>query len=115
MIDGFGTEEQRSTWIPRLASCRPSRPTASPSRAPAPDAAALATRAERDGDEYVLTGVKQFISGAGRRISTSSWRALAARTKGHLTFLVEKDCAGLEFPVHKNAPRWAGTPSPPRR
>jgi hypothetical protein len=29
------------------------------------DAAALATSATRDGDEYVLTGVKQFISGAG--------------------------------------------------
>ena len=33
------------------------------------DAAALTTRAVRDGDHYVLNGQKQFISGAGARRS----------------------------------------------
>ena len=35
------------------------------------DAAALATRARRDGDDYVLNGTKAFISGGGR--SESMW------------------------------------------
>ena len=36
------------------------------------DAAALRTRAVRDGDHYVLNGQKQFISGAGKG-GDSTW------------------------------------------
>ena len=62
------------------------------------DAAALRTRAVRDGDDYVLDGVKQFISGAG----TSDVYVVMARTgvdgpRGISAFVVEKDTPGLEF------------------
>jgi alkylation response protein AidB-like acyl-CoA dehydrogenase len=65
MIDHYGSPEQRSTLLPGLcamdvlASYCLTEPDAGS------DAAALRTTAVRDGDEFVLTGVKQFISGAG--------------------------------------------------
>ena len=55
------------------------------------DAAALKTRAVRDGDHYVLNGAKQFISGAG----VSDLYVVMARTgeagpSGISTLVVEK-------------------------
>src|SRR5437660_24219 len=65
MIDRFGDAEQRRKFLPplvsmeRLASYCLTEPNAGS------DAAALRTRATRQGDHYVLNGQKQFISGAG--------------------------------------------------
>jgi alkylation response protein AidB-like acyl-CoA dehydrogenase len=65
MIDGFGSDEQRHEFLPglvgmeRLASYCLSEPGSGS------DAAALRTRAVRDGNTYVLDGQKQFIFGAG--------------------------------------------------
>ena len=62
------------------------------------DAAALRTRAVRDGDDYVLNGTKPFISGAG----VSDLYLVMVRTGGdgaarHLRLLIEKDTPGLSF------------------
>src|SRR5579862_7462394 len=63
MIDAFGSDEQRRKWLPSLcrmelfASYCLTEPDAGS------DAAALKTRAVRDGDHYVLNGQKVFISG----------------------------------------------------
>src|SRR6201990_3449259 len=65
MIDAYGNDTQRQRWLPKLcwmdvlATYCLTEPGASS------DAAALRTRAVRDGDHYVLNGQKQFISGAG--------------------------------------------------
>src|SRR6516162_2295316 len=65
MIDAYGNDSQRRKWLPRLntmdhlASYCLSEPSVGS------DAAALKTRAVRDGDYYVVNGMKQFISGAG--------------------------------------------------
>ncbi len=65
MIDTWGTPEQRQRWLPgllrmdQLASYCLTEPGAGS------DAAALKTKATRDGDGYILNGQKQFISGAG--------------------------------------------------
>ena len=75
---------------------------------------ALRTKAVREGDSYVLDGVKQFISGAG----ASDVYVVMARTggegpRGISAFVVEKDTPGLSFGANER--RWAGTPNPPRR
>lgn len=65
MIDTYGDDAQRAHWLPMLTAMsefggyRLTEPGAGS------DAANIATSAVRDGDDYVLTGVKQFISGAG--------------------------------------------------
>ena len=65
MIDTFGDDDQRERWVPRLASMEHLGSYCLTEPDAGSDAGALATRAVRDGDDYVLTGVKQFISGAG--------------------------------------------------
>jgi alkylation response protein AidB-like acyl-CoA dehydrogenase len=79
MIDAFGSAAQRQQWLPSLcrmdlfASYCLTEPDAGS------DAAALTTRAVRDGDCYVLNGQKLFISGAGE----SGLYAVMARTGGN--------------------------------
>ena len=65
MIDSFGSDEQRQKWLPDLCTMEKLASYCLTEPGAGSDAAALRTRAERDGDHYVLTGQKQFISGAG--------------------------------------------------
>ena len=103
----------------RLASkeangCRSSAPwnfwraTASPN--PAPDAAALATRAARDGDTYVLNGQKQFISGADGDLYV-----VMARTGNagpwHRTFVVPGDTPGISLGANERKMGWNAQPT----
>jgi alkylation response protein AidB-like acyl-CoA dehydrogenase len=57
-----GTDEQRARWIPRLASGEQLIAFALTEAEAGSDVAALRTRAVRDGDDYVLSGAKRFIS-----------------------------------------------------
>ncbi|MDX6483025.1 MAG: hypothetical protein QOE95_796 [Gaiellaceae bacterium] len=93
----WGTEEQRSAWLPSLASGEALGCYALTEPGCGSDAAALATRAERDGDGWALTGSKVFIT-------LGSWASVAivvARTggegpRGITAFLVPTDAAGFE-------------------
>lgn len=112
MVDSYGTDEQRARWIPRLASMETIASYCLTEPGAGSDAAALATRAVRSGDEYVLTGVKQFISGAG----SSDLYVIMARTgdagpKGISTFLVEKDSPGLSFGAQEHKMGWHAQPT----
>lgn len=76
MIDTYGNAEQRKSWIPRLASMDAIASYCLTEPGAGSDAATLRTKAVRDGDHFVLDGVKQFISGAG----TSDVYVIMART-----------------------------------
>ena len=75
MIDAFGTAEQRKSWVPRLASMDAIASYCLTEPGAGSDAGALSTRAVKHGSgkdaDYVLDGVKQFISGAGASTCTS--------------------------------------------
>src|SRR4029079_5411052 len=66
MIDAFGSDEQRRRWLTKLCSMEFAASYCLTEPGAGSDAAALRTRAVRDGDHYVLNGPKQFISGASR-------------------------------------------------
>nr|WP_206038096.1 acyl-CoA dehydrogenase family protein [Rhodococcus sp. HNM0569] len=93
----FGTEEQKQRWLPdmlggaTIGAYSLSEPQAGS------DAAALACRARRDGDDYVIDGTKAWITHGG----VADFYNLFARTgegsKGISCFLVPKDTEGLEF------------------
>src|SRR6202167_3924082 len=65
LIDAFGTKEQRYKWLPKLCAMELLASYCLTEPGVGSDAAALTSRAVRDGDHYVLDGQKQFISGAG--------------------------------------------------
>ena len=65
MIDTYGTEELRKKYIPQMAAfeCLGSYCLTEPDSGS--DAAALKTKAKRDGDHFIVNGSKAFISGSG--------------------------------------------------
>ncbi|MEJ6019240.1 acyl-CoA dehydrogenase family protein [Corynebacterium sp. H113] len=112
MIDEFGTEEQRAEFIPQLAAMDKIGSYCLTEPDAGSDAANLTTRAVRDGDEWVLNGVKQFISGAG----VSDVYLVMARTgdsgaKGISAFIVDKDTEGLSFGANEKKMGWKNQPT----
>jgi alkylation response protein AidB-like acyl-CoA dehydrogenase len=61
----FGNEEQKRTWLPRLASGELLGAFALTEPAAGSDAASLQATARRTGDGYVLNGTKIFITNVG--------------------------------------------------
>ncbi|HEX7321322.1 MAG TPA: acyl-CoA dehydrogenase family protein [Mycobacterium sp.] len=116
MIDSYGTEEQRKSWVHRLASMDVIASYCLTEPGAGSDASALSTRAVRSGGDYVLDGVKQFISGAG----TSDVYVVMARTgsgqgpRNHRSisaFIVEKDAPGLSFGAQEQKMGWHAQPT----
>jgi len=88
LIKMHGTEEQRRRWLPRLATgeLRGCLSLSEPDAGS--DTSALKCRAERDGDEFVVTGTKTWVTNGAR----AGLVALAARTTEGITcFMVEKE------------------------
>lgn len=112
MVDDFGSDELRAQWVPQLASMESLGSYCLTEPGVGSDAAALTTRAVRDGDEYILTGVKQFISGAG----ASAAYIVMARTadtghRGISAFLVPAGIPGLSFGPNEKKMGWNAQPT----
>lgn len=112
VVDRNGTPQQRAQWLPRLCSLELLGAYCLSEPACGSDASALTTRATRDGDSFVLNGVKQFISGAG----AADLYIVMARTggpgpRGISAFLVEKDVAGLSFGACEKKMGWNAQPT----
>lgn len=112
MIDSFGSDELRAEWLPRLTSMELIASYCLTEPGSGSDAAAMKTRAVRDGGDYVLNGSKQFISGAG----TSDVYVIMARTgddgaRGVSAFVVPKDTPGLSFGANEKKMGWKSQPT----
>jgi alkylation response protein AidB-like acyl-CoA dehydrogenase len=116
MVDTFGTDEQRKSWVPKLASMEAIASYCLTEPGAGSDAGALRTKAVRDGSDYVLDGVKQFISGAG----VSDAYVVMARTGFDETqpgprqisaFIVEKGTPGLSFGADEVKMGWNAQPT----
>lgn len=98
LIDQYGSEAIRQTWLPRLATMEILSSYCLTEPGSGSDAASLKTTAVREKDFYILNGTKAFISGGG----TSDIYVCMVRTgkegpKGISCILVEKDQPGLSF------------------
>ena len=114
MIDTYGDDEQRSRWLPSLTAMQEFGGYCLTEPGAGSDAANIATSAVREGDEYVLTGVKQFISGAGE----AAVYVVMARTgepgaKGISAFLVPGDAENLSFGAPEKKMGWHAQPTRP--
>jgi len=112
MIDTFGTDDQRRRWLPNLVAMTELGSYCLTEPGAGSDAAAITTSAIPDGDEYVLTGVKQFISGAGAAaVYVVMARTGAPGAKGITAFLVPADAAGLSFGPNEHKMGWNAQPT----
>ncbi len=112
MIDRYGDQSQRDRFLPDLVSMKTLASYCLTEPASGSDAAALTTRAQPDGDEYVLDGTKQFISGAGE----TDLYLIMARTGGSgaggvSCFIVPRDAAGLSFGANERKMGWNAQPT----
>ncbi|CPT92023.1 Probable acyl-CoA dehydrogenase [Mycobacteroides abscessus] len=112
MIDEFGSEEQRQRWLPSMCTMEALGAYCLTEPECGSDASALRTSAVRDGDQYVLNGVKQFISGAG----TADLYVVMARTggpgpRGISTIVVPKGTPGLSFGPPERKMGWHAQPT----
>ncbi|KAB2714710.1 acyl-CoA dehydrogenase [Brucella intermedia] len=112
MIDTFGNEEQRQRFLPKLTSMESLASYCLTEPGSGSDAAALRTRATRDGDHYILNGSKQFISGAGATdIYVTMVRTGEDGPKGISTIVVPKDAPGLSFGANEFKMGWNAQPT----
>lgn len=112
MIDRYGSEEQRRRWLPSLTSMKTLASYCLTEPGVGSDASALRSRAVRHGNDYVLNGQKQFISGAG----SSDIYIVMARTgeegpRGISAFIIEKDTPGLSFGANEKKMGWNAQPT----
>ncbi len=112
MIDAFGADAQRRRFLPALTSMDTIASYCLTEPGSGSDAAALRTRAVRDGGDYVLNGSKAFISGGG----VSDLYVTMVRTGGEgpdgiSCIAVEKDTAGLSFGAPERKLGWHSQPT----
>ncbi|MEV0718688.1 acyl-CoA dehydrogenase family protein [Asanoa sp. NPDC050611] len=95
-IAAHGSDSQRSSWLPRLCSGTALGCFALTEPGTGSDAANLATRAVRDGDDWLLTGSKLFITnGTWADVALVFARTGGPGPRGVTAFLVETDTPGL--------------------
>jgi alkylation response protein AidB-like acyl-CoA dehydrogenase len=114
MVDRYGSDEQRATWLPRLCSMEIFGAYCLSEPASGSDAAALETRAVLDGEHYVVDGVKQFISAAG----VAGLYIVMVRTgqpgpRGVTALLVDESTDGLSFGRLEDKMGWNAQPTRP--
>ena len=112
MIDRFGDAAQRRRFLPKLLTMEHFASYCLTEPGSGSDAASLATRAEREGDDYVLNGAKAFISGGG----ASDLYLVMARTggpgaKGISCIAVERGTPGLSFGRNEKKLGWNSQPT----
>lgn len=112
MIDRFGGQAVKATYLPRLVAMDQIASYCLTEPGSGSDAAALKTRAVRDGDDYIVTGTKQFISGGGENeIYVTMVRTGEEGPKGISCLVIEKDMPGLSFGANERKLGWHSQPT----
>jgi alkylation response protein AidB-like acyl-CoA dehydrogenase len=112
MIDRFGSDALRHRFLPKLTTMELVASYCLTEPNSGSDAAALRTKAVKDGDHYVLNGSKAFISGAG----VSDLYVCMVRTgedgpKGISCLVIEKGTPGLSFGKPEKKMGWNSQPT----
>jgi len=112
MVARWGGQVLCEQWVPRLASGQALASYCLTEAQAGSDAASLRTRAERQGERYVLNGSKAFISGAG----STDLLVVMARTgidgaSGISAFAVPADTPGISFGKNEEKMGWKSQPT----
>jgi alkylation response protein AidB-like acyl-CoA dehydrogenase len=112
MIDRFGSAAVKEKYLPslipmeRMASYCLTEPSSGS------DAAALKTKAVKDGDTYIVSGSKAFISGGGENeVYVTMVRTGQDGPKGISCLVIEKDMPGVSFGAQEKKLGWHSQPT----
>jgi len=112
MIDTYGSDELKGRYLPDLVNMDRIASYCLTEPGSGSDAAALKTSARRDGDDYVVNGSKQFISGAGENeVYVVMVRTGEDGPKGISCLVVDKDMAGVSFGANEKKLGWHSQPT----
>ena len=112
MIDCFGSQTVKDKYLPSLIGCDLIASYCLTEPSAGSDAASLRTKAVRDGDHYVVTGSKAFISGGGANdIYVTMVRTGEDGPKGITCLVIEKDMPGVSFGAQEKKMGWHSQPT----
>ncbi len=112
MIDRFGATVVKDKYLPSLITMDRLASYCLTESSSGSDAAALKTRAVKDGDHYVVTGSKQFISGGGENeVYVCMVRTGEEGAKGISCLVIEKDMPGVSFGANERKLGWHSQPT----
>ena len=112
MIDRFGSQPVKSRYLPKMITMEQMGSYCLTEPSSGSDAAALKTRAVHDGDHYVVSGSKAFISGGGENeIYVTMVRTGAEGPKGISCLVIEKDMPGVSFGAQERKLGWHSQPT----
>jgi butyryl-CoA dehydrogenase len=95
----YGTDEQKKKYLPGIAKGKKLAAFAITEAGAGSDAGSVSTTAKKEGDYYILNGVKQWITNGGEA-EIYTVIAMTDKTKGSRgasAFIVEKGTPGFEF------------------
>ncbi len=112
MIDRFGSAEVKDKYIPAMIGMDKIGSYCLTEPSSGSDAAALKTKAVLDGDHYVVSGSKAFISGGGENeIYVTMVRTGEEGPKGITCLVIEKDMKGVSFGAQEKKLGWHSQPT----
>lgn len=112
MIDRFGDADVKGRYLPDLVTMERMASYCLTEPGSGSDAAALKTRAVRDGDHYVVSGSKQFISGGGENeVYVTMVRTGEDGPKGISCLVIDKDMPGVSFGANERKLGWHSQPT----
>ncbi len=112
MIDRFGEADVKARYLPDLVTMDRMASYCLTEPGSGSDAAALKTRAVLDGDRYVVSGSKQFISGGGENeVYVTMVRTGEEGPKGISCLVIDKDTPGVSFGANERKLGWHSQPT----
>ncbi|MEP2989528.1 MAG: acyl-CoA dehydrogenase family protein [Parasphingorhabdus sp.] len=112
MIDTFGSQTVKDKYLPDLVPMEKISSYCLTEAGAGSDAASLKTKAVLDGDHYVVTGSKQFISGGGaNELMVTMTRTSDDGAKGVTCLVIEKDMEGVSFGANEKKLGWHSQPT----
>ena len=112
MIDRFGSATVKQKYLPSMVTMERMGSYCLTEPSSGSDAAALKTKAVKDGDFYVVSGSKAFISGGGENeIYVTMARTGVEGPKGISALVIEKDMPGVSFGAQERKLGWHSQPT----
>ncbi|MDO6680012.1 MULTISPECIES: acyl-CoA dehydrogenase family protein [unclassified Shewanella] len=112
MVTTWGSETLRQQWSEGLTTGRLLASYCLTEPGAGSDAASLATKAVRDGDDYIINGSKVFISGAGEtELLVVMCRTGEAGAKGISAIAIPADTAGVSYGKAEDKMGWNAQPT----